>query len=71
MRRAGHVGLFPHDFAFRAESRDLDLKLRRRGADVNGNFLTLGDATLAGVAFDEERDGISGVERGGEKQKSE
>jgi hypothetical protein len=57
MRRAGHIGLLPHDLAFRAESRDLDLKLRRRGADVDRDFLALCDAALTGVAFDEKGKG--------------
>jgi hypothetical protein len=71
MRRAGHVGLLPHDFAFRAESGDLDLKLRRRGADVDRDFLSLSNAALTGVAFDEKRDGIGGVERGDGEEEGE
>jgi hypothetical protein len=71
MHRAGQVGLFPHDLELCSESRDLDLKLRRCGADVNRNLLTLRNAALPGIAFDEKWDGIGGLEHGDEEQEGE
>jgi hypothetical protein len=38
---------------------------------MDGDFLALRDAALASVAFDEERDGICGVDRGGEEEEGE
>ena len=63
MGLAWHIAFFPHDLALGAEPGDLDLKLRRRGADMDRDGLPLRHAPLAGITFDEQRDRISRVEK--------
>jgi hypothetical protein len=66
---SGDAGPVPHDFAFEAQTCDLDVKLRRRGADVHVDFLALGDAAPPGITFNEKRDRFGGLKGGaGEKQ---
>ena len=55
MHGSRYIGLLPDNLTHRAEARDFDLILRRCGAHMNGDFLTLHDAALASVAFNEER----------------
>jgi hypothetical protein len=70
MLGAADTSLGENGFHFGSTSRDLNAELSGAGRGVQLEFLTGSVAKLAGIAFDEERSGFVGDEKGeaGEQQ---